>query len=255
MSRLLVVNIGNTSLFGGFFDGQRLTGSAKSLKIKGARELLHQLDALGLKDRPVAAIALCSVVPDLTRPVQAALERHTGAPCHLLSTFAEHGLRIAYENPKRLGLDRLAACIGARELYPDENLVVVDCGTATTVTALRKDGLLAGGAIIPGLSLWAESLAKGTAQLPLINLHKPRSPLGRSPEDAIASGLYHGHLGAIKQLSEACARKAFGEAPYRLLGTGGNASLYAREKLFTRIVPDIILVGLRAFAAKLKDHA
>ena len=92
-----------------------------------------------------------------------------------LTADAAHGLTIGYHRPGQLGADRVATAIGAQVLYPKRHVVVVDCGTATTVTALRSDGTLLGGAILPGLSLWPETLALRTAQLPRIQLRRPRA--------------------------------------------------------------------------------
>ena len=140
-------------------------------------------------------------------------------------------------------------------LFRSRDVIVVDCGTATTVTALTRTGRIAGGAILPGLALWSEMLAARTAQLPEVLPVRRPAPLGRSPLEAIASGLFHGHAGAIRELVQVVARDAFGKAPAVVVGTGGNAPRFAREKLFTELSPDLILIGLRAFAARTTSHA
>jgi type III pantothenate kinase len=105
------------------------------------------------------------------------------------------------------------------------------------------------------LALWSEMLAARTAQLPEVLPVRRPAPLGRSPREAIASGLFHGHAGAIRELVQVVARDAFGKAPAVVVGTGGNAPRFAREKLFTELSPDLILIGLRAFAARTTSHA
>ena len=199
--------------------------------------------------------ALCSVVPALTIPVARHLQRTFGVTPLVLTADAPHGLKISYRRPCELVTDRLAAALGAQTLFPGENVIVVDCGTATTVTALRRDGFLAGGAIFPGLSLWADLLAIRTAQLPRIALPQSVAAIGRSPREAMASGLYHGHAGAIRELVQRVHAEAFGRQKAVVLGTGGHAPRFAREKLFTVLAPDLILTGLRAFAASIHDHA
>ena len=199
--------------------------------------------------------ALCSVVPALTASIVRHIERTFGVVPLVLSSAVPHRLTIGYRRPRELGTDRLAAALGARELFPKMNVIVVDCGTATTVTALGRDGVLQGGAIFPGLSLWAGVLAARTAQLPRIALRKPEVAVGRSPREAIASGLYHGHAGAIRELIQRIHVEAFGRQKAVVIGTGGHAAHFAREKLFTVLAPDLILTGLRAFAARKYDHA
>jgi len=246
-ARSLVVNIGNTTLLAAVCEGTRILRRLRvpsSAPLAEARAALQNL--LGKKQ--VTHAAFCSVVPALTPPLASLLGELTGVPVLQLKASAPHGLHIAYKDPSRLGTDRLAAILGARVLHPRKRLVVIDCGTASTLTALDADGTLCGGAILPGLGLWAEALGTRTAQLPTLLPRRPRRATGRSPEEAITSGLYHGHLGALERLCTQIAAECFGSANFLVLATGGNAKLFRREKLFTRIEPDLILVGLSAFA-------
>jgi len=255
MMRCFVLNIGNSSLLGGIIRGKRLVSRFR-LPVhdcKTARDFATMVAPRlsGKFDR----VVLCSVVPKLTEVFRRRLAKASGCTPIVLNAASDHGLKIGYRVPGRLGTDRLAAAIGARSLHPGRNLIVVDCGTATTVTALRKDGCLCGGAIFPGVGLWSESLASGTAQLPAVKPRKPRSPLGRTPEEAITSGLYHGHVGAIRELVEVISMRSFGKEPFLVLGTGGQARIFAREKLFTQHCPDLILRGLLAFSTQTHAHA
>jgi type III pantothenate kinase len=293
--RTLVLNLGNTSLFAGVFSDERglprprwLRNVATSVSewtpkpplahARGYEEAVARSVA-GLVTRfrvPIREAAtargftrlvarrvrgridratLCSVVPALTAPIARHIQRTLGIAPQILTADAPHGLKIGYRRPRELGTDRLAAALGARVLFPKSNVIVVDCGTATTITALRRDGVLAGGAIFPGLSLWADLLAARTAQLPRIALPQSVAAVGRSPREAIASGLYHGHAGAIRELIQRVHVEAFGRQKAIVIGTGGHAPRFAREKLFTVLAPDLILTGLRAFAARKHDHA
>ncbi len=253
--RTLVLNLGNTSLFAGVFSDERPIARFR-VPIREAATARSFARLIARRVRgPIDRAALCSVVPALTAPVARFIKRTLGVTPLILTAAASHGLRIGYRRPRELGADRLAAALGARILFPKTNVIVVDCGTATTVTALRRDGVLSGGAIFPGLSLWADLLADRTAQLPRIALRKPRAAVGRSPREAIASGLYHGHLGAIRELVQRVHAEAFGRQNAVVIGTGGHAPRFAREKLFTVLAPDLILTGLRAFAARKHDYA
>ena len=250
--RLFVLNLGNTTLSGGIFSGTRLISKFRIPSDLPTRRLAAGI-AARLRRPPDLAV-LCSVVPSLTPRVAGTLRRSTGAGPLVLDALSDHGLSIGYGRPGELGADRVAAALGARTLFPGRNLVVVDCGTATTVTALDSAGRIHGGAIMPGVALWSEMLARRTAQLPLVTGQRSPRAVGRSPSEAIASGIHHGHVGAISHLIDRIAREAFGVRPYQILGTGGNAPRFRREKLFTRLEPDLILHGLRAFAARIHDH-
>jgi type III pantothenate kinase len=235
--RLLALSLGNTSLFGGVFADGKLGRT-----FRGPQEVERVVPG------PLDHIVLCSVVPARTAAtVRTLARRHQLTPL-LLTAASPHGLKIGYTQPRTLGTDRLAAALGARTLFPGENVIVVDCGTATTVTALHRDGTLLGGAILPGLSLWPDLLAERTAQLPRIALRRPASPLGRSTAGGIAAGIFHGHAGAIREVVARVRTAAFGRARVRVVGTGGHAPRFARENLFATLEPALILHGLRAFA-------
>lgn len=248
--RTLVLCVGNTSVWGGVFTGAKLIREFRAPRADSAA-LRAALARVGRLDRA----ELCSVVPAMTGQIVRLVRRETGVTPAILAADSPHGLVIAYREPRRLGTDRLAAALGARARFPGENVIVVDCGTATTVTALTAGGTLAGGAIFPGLSLWPEALARGTAQLPRVPPRRPRAALGRSPEEAIASGIFHGHAGAIREVVAAVAREAFGATPFIVVGTGGNALRLKGEKLFTVLEPRLILRGLLAAAGARFHHA
>lgn len=244
----LVVGIGNTSLFCGVFSGTR-------------RERTFRLRNSEISQLPVRIAAhvdcavVCSVVPKLTTKLCALIRREWKCEAQVLTADGPHGLAIGYRRPRELGTDRLAAALGARAAYPHDNVIVIDCGTATTVTALRRDGTLLGGAILPGLSLWPEMLVARTAQLPAVPVSRPRLALGRSTQEAITSGVFFGHVGAIREVVARVRAEAFGRLPTIVIGTGGHAALLRREKLFTIIKPDIVLTGLLAFGRSLSHHA
>lgn len=236
--QLLTLSLGNTSLFGGFFEGGKLQTSFR-----------RPTETMTWPARPgVDRVVLCSVVPTLTPKLIASVQRHHNLTPLVLTADSPHGLKIGYARPRQLGTDRLAAAIGARKLFRSHHVIVVDCGTATTVTALHREGKILGGAILPGLALWPEMLAARTAQLPRVALRRPVSALGRSPRAGIAAGIFHGHVGAIREVVARVRAEAFGRAPVVIAGTGGHASRFENEKLFDALEPALVLHGLRAFA-------
>jgi type III pantothenate kinase len=253
--RTLVVDVGNTTVFAGIFLGARLVKHSR-LSAKEARQPATWTRwAAGRTNSPLQRAALCSVVPALTPIITRTLQTALAITPSVITATAPHGLTIAYRRPAELGTDRIACALGARTLYPRRHVIVVDCGTATTVTAIDRSGTIRGGAILPGIGLWPEMLAMRTAQLPRVELLRPRRALGRSPAEALQSGCFFGHVGAIRELVGKLRKEAFGGSPVAVIGTGGHAARFARENLFTVHEPDLILTGLHAFAAQISAHA
>lgn len=247
--RVLLLSIGNTSLLGGVITLGRLERRFRTSVAEVKTESKLRRFLASEVGGPIDRTALCSVVPELTLPLCTAVKREFGAPPRVLRAEGAHGLTIAYKRPRELGADRVAAALGAHFTYPGRDKVVVDFGTATTVTAITADGTVAGGAILPGYGLWAEMLASRTAQLPKVAGTAPKTALGRTPQEAIAAGLHFGHAGAVRELVNRVAGEAFGNRKRPLvLATGGNATRFERENLFAEHVPDLILLGLHAFA-------
>ena len=244
--RTLAVNLGNTSLFGGVFSDDKLIRQFRVPINKATRST----DLI--RDR-VDRVVICSVVPKLTKKISAFLGRKFEIVPQLLTAEAPHGLKSGYREPRQLGTDRIAAALGARKLFPRQNCIVIDCGTATTVTALGKDGTVLGGAIFPGAGLWSEMLTSRTAQLPAAKLRRPAKALGRSTESALESGLFHGHTGAIRELVAHIRAEAFRRSEVAVIGTGGHAGHFAKEKIFDVLEPALVLIGLNEFSMRLQQ--
>jgi type III pantothenate kinase len=248
-ARTLVLDLGNTTAFGGVFRGDKLVRRfrvpTRSAAISGPWARLG----------PVDRAVMCSVVPRATAAARRAITRRCGVRPQVLTAASPHGLRIGYRDPARLGTDRLACALGAQVRFPGRNLIVVDCGTATTVTALDRHGTILGGAILPGLGLWPVALAARTAQLPAATPTPPRRAVGRSPEEALRSGIFHGHAGAIREVVSRVRNEAFGRAAPVVIGTGGHSARFASVGVFTTVQPDLILAGLKAFADRLFPDA
>lgn len=168
------------------------------------------------------------------------------APSWFVSRAELAGLRNRYRDPARLGADRFAAALGARTLAPGKALVVANCGTATTVDAVSRDGDFLGGMILPGLGLMLGSLARNTAQLPQVaaQVAQPGLPpvFADNTDDAILSGCLAAQAGAIER---ACAA-----LPAELcIVSGGAASQLAPALGMSHLMLDnIVLVGLHAAA-------
>ena len=248
---IMCLDIGNSQIFGGIFDGDRL-----KIQFRRTSQVHSSSDELGVFFRGVlrengvdpdeiTQIVLCCVVPDLMYSLRSCCQKYFGVEPLVLRPGSKTGLKIRYRDPRQVGADRIADALGAIKLFPDQNLIVVDFGTATTLCAISKDKEFLGGNIVPGIRLSMEALEAGTAQLPPVEILRPDEVLGRSTVESIQAGLYWANVGMIRELVNQVTRDVFrGERP-RLIGTGGFSHLFDREDIFDEVVPDLILMGLR----------
>lgn len=248
---LLCLDVGNSQIHGGVFDGERLCCQfRKSTHPLGSSDELGiffvtVLRELGVDPRAVTRVAICSVVPPAAHALRSASTKYFRTEPFLLQAGVKTGLKIRYRNPAEVGADRVANAIAATQRHPGRDVLAVDCGTATTFDVVTAAGDYLGGAILPGVGISAEMLASRTAKLPAVEIARPETPLGRSTVESIQAGLYYGHAGAIQRLTAELTRTAFGGARPVVIGTGGFARMLEAEKLFDEIVPELVLFGLK----------
>jgi type III pantothenate kinase len=248
---LLCLDIGNTQIHGGVFDGDTFVCQfRKSTQPLGSTDELGIFFVTVLREnrvdpRSVDRVAVCSVVPAALHPVRGASNQYFGREPFVLQAGAKTGLKIRYRNPLEVGADRIAGAIAAAQRQPQRNLIVVDCGTATTFDVVTAGGDYLGGVILPGIGVSAEALASRTARLPRVEISRPDAVLGRSTVESIQSGLYHGHVGAIRHIVEGLTQEVFGGEKPHVVGTGGFARMLEREHMFDEIVPELVLLGLK----------
>ncbi len=247
---IITVDIGNTTIAGGLYDNENLV-----LKFRKSTIATASSDEIGIFFRDVIRlngfdhtkitdIVCCSVVPSINHSLSNAFKKYFGINALFLQSGIKTGLKLKYSNPKEIGADRIAAAIGAVNLHPGRNLIVIDMGTATTVDVITSEKEYLGGAIMSGVSMNVKSLASGTAQLPTVELVRPEKCCGSSTIEAIQSGIYFGQAGAIKELCDQFQKNVIkGEKAY-IIGTGGFSSLYKDYGLFDEIQGDLVLQGL-----------
>lgn len=248
---LLTLDVGNSQIHGGVFDGDTLRFQFRQTTqpIGSSDEIGVFLRAVlrenGLDPAGVARVAICSVVPAVAYPLRAACLKYFNREPFVLQAGVKTGLRIRYRNPAEVGADRVACAVAAAHRHPQRDVLVVDCGTATTLEAVTAAGDYLGGAIMPGVGISAETLASRTAKLPRVEITRPESALGHTSTESIQSGLYHGHVGAIRHLIAELTVEAFNGRRPQIIGTGGFARMFEAESLFDEIVPELVLFGLK----------
>lgn len=138
----------------------------------------------------------------------------------------------------------MANTVAALAKYPQQNLIVIDLGTATTFDAITTDAIYLGGVIIPGLYISMKALSQNTAKLSPVDIVRPNEIIGQTTVSNIQAGLYYSHLGAIHEIVQRMTKSAFHDKKPLVIGTGGFASLFEQENIFAAIVPELVLEGL-----------
>jgi type III pantothenate kinase len=253
LNTLLAVDIGNTQITIGAFDGDTIRArwrvSTDPSRTEDEHALLFRglLQSRGIELAGVTATSVCSVVPPATDIVVAALRDLFGHEPLVIGRGTRTGIRINYDRPQDVGADRIVDAVAAFNLYNGPS-IVVDFGTATVFDAVSGEGEYLGGAIAPGVMLAAEALYQRTSQLRRVELKPPDKAIGRNTTAAMQSGLLYGYVGLV----EGMVRRFQTELALppgdggNVIATGGLAGLIAREtRIFTEVNPDLTLVGLK----------
>lgn len=248
---LLCLDIGNSQIFGGVYDGDRLcatfrrSSSIRASSDEHAMFLRAILRENEIDPRCIAMAAICSVVPDVLHSIRNCFQKYFRFQPFLLQPGVKTGLKIRYRNPLEVGADKIANAIGALALYPGRNLLIVDFGTATTLCAVSSGKEYLGGIITPGLLMSMSALDARTARLPAVEIVRPGEVLGRSTVESIQSGLYYGTMASVRSLAAMVTAEHFAGDPPLVVATGGFGRLFEEERLFDAFVPDLPLIGLR----------
>jgi type III pantothenate kinase len=250
---LLAIDVGNTNIVLGVFDGDPLltTWRLLTLRERTADEVGLMVTGLFAHEHialdAIDAVVMSSVVPPLTPIMLGMSRRYFGREALVVDPTSNAGMPILYENPAEVGADRIANSIAGYERYGRTSglpLIIADLGTATTFDAVTAAGEYLGGVICPGPQIAAEALFQRAARLPRVDVRKPRLVIGRTTVGAIESGLFYGYLGMVEGLIRRMTDELGGRAT--AIATGGLAPLVAPETaLFTAVEPDITLMGLK----------
>lgn len=248
---IFTIDVGNTSTTCGLFDDDKLVFQfRKETNIHSSSDEIGIFFRTVLKEngfdwKHICRIGICSVVPTGNYSLSSACSKYLNCEPLFVQAGIKTGLKLKYPNPKEIGADLISAAMGGVSLYPDTDMLIVDLGTATTLELVSSNGEFLGGSILPGLKISVDALASGTAKLPSVEISKPQKILGSTTTEAIQVGLFYGHAGAVKEISYVYQKKVFGGKKPFILGTGGFAKIFADYGLFDKIVPELVLLGVK----------
>ena len=245
---LLVVDIGNTNIVLGVYDGQllkahwRLATHVKTTSDEYGILFTSLLSSADLLPRQVTGAIVSSVVPILTGTFETLIEEYFHQRPMFVTSDMDTGLTLRYANPKEIGSDRLVNAAAAYHKY-HRDLIIVDFGTATTFCTVTKDAEYLGGVIAPGLGISAEALFSRAAKLSKVELIRPKTVIGTDTESSIQSGLLFGYAGLVDTLVKRIEQE-LGRSTY-VIATGGLSTVVAPETTsIQKIEPLLTLEGL-----------
>ncbi len=256
---LLAIDIGNTNVVAGIFDGStllthwRLATDPKTTGDEYGVLCLSLMARDGRVPEQITDAIISSVVPALTETFESMVETSFGCTPLTVSSDMDTGLTLKYLNPKEIGSDRIVNAAAAYEKF-HRDLIIVDFGTATTFCAVNQNGEYLGGVIAPGLTISAEALFTRAAKLSKVELARPKTVIGTDTASSIQSGLIFGYAGLVDSLVQRMEQE-LGRTSY-VIATGGLAPVIAPEtRSIQHIEPFLTLHGLELLSRRARGES
>jgi len=238
----------------GVFDGDRLAHSWRlaALRERTADELgiliTRLFEQVKVDIGRVDGIAVASVVPPLTRPIEEMCERYFSRKA-LMVDASNAGMPVHYTPAGDVGADRIVNAVAAWEKYGRAEsvpLIVVDFGTGTTFDVISRTGEYLGGVICPGINISADALFQRAARLPRVEVRKPEAVIGQNTVNAMQSGLFYGYVEMVDGLVRRMRAAFDGGESAVIIATGGLADVISGESTtIARVDANLTLDGLR----------
>jgi type III pantothenate kinase len=254
---LLAIDVGNTNIVYGLFDGERLVHQyrVETGRSRTADEYAVTLRALlslnGVEPSAIDAAIVACVVPSLTEPMVRLVDRAFGREALVVGPGIRTGMAILIENPREVGADRIADAVAGYEKARG-GVIVVDFGTSTNFDCVTPKGEYLGGVLAPGLQISADALFARAAKLPRVEIAKPPRVVGKNTVHAMQSGIVYGYVGLVDGIVERLQAELGYEA--KVYATGGLASLIAPLTRSIDEVDEVLtLAGLRILYERNRD--
>lgn len=254
---LFTIDVGNTNITLGVFDGDEIIGTFRvTTKINRTSDEFGIVfkEILRSNEIPVEAITdviIASVVPNVMHSLTSAIIKYFNITPIVVEAGIKTGIRIATENPKQIGADRIVDAAGAYELYGGP-LIVIDFGTATTYDLVDANGAFLAGVTAPGIRISAKALTEDAAKLPEVEIKKPEHVLAKETITSMQSGIVYGQIGQTEYIvKHMIAESGFDNV--KVVATGGLGSLIANETQCIDIFnPNLTLYGMKFIYDKQK---
>lgn len=252
---LLVIDVGNTNVTMGVFDGEalketfRLTSKQPRTSDEYGMTICDLVEHREIAVSQITDVIISSVVPDVMYSLINGVIKYLHTTPLIVGPGIKTGIRLVTENPKQIGADRIVDAVGAYELYGGP-VLVIDFGTATTYDLIMEDGSFVAGVTAPGIRLIANALWEGTAKLPKFEIRKPQSILAKETISSMQAGLVYGYIGQTEYIIKKVQEEA--KLPdLKVVATGGLGKLIADETEMIHVYDNrLTLKGLRLIYEK-----
>jgi type III pantothenate kinase len=254
---LLAIDVGNTNIVYGLFDGARLVHQFRVESARGrtadeyAVQLRALLDMRGIVPSTVEAAIIACVVPALNAPMLELVDRAFGRQAMVVGPGIRTGMAILIENPREVGADRIADAVAGYDRAKG-GVIVVDFGTSTNFDCVTPKGEYLGGVLAPGLQISADALFSRAAKLPRVEIARPPRVVGRNTVHAMQSGIVYGYVGLVDGIVERVQAEL--GYPCSVIATGGLSSLIAPlSRTIGETDEHLTLTGLRLLHERNRD--
>lgn len=254
---LLAIDIGNTNLTFGLFDGDkllhkfRLTTSLPRTSDEFGVQIKEQLSHQNVSEQDIDDVIVGSVVPKIMYSLTSGIKKYLHCDPIIVGQGTKSGIRIAITNPMELGADRIVDAVGAYFLYGGP-VMVIDYGTATTYDLVTGDGSFVAGVTAPGIRISAKALWSNAAKLPEIEIVKPESILAKTTITSMQAGLVYGTIGQTEYIIDRF-REESGLPNMKVVATGGLGRIISEETGKIDVYdPELTLQGTRLIYERTK---
>jgi type III pantothenate kinase len=246
---ILAVDIGNSNIVLGVFDGDDIIGNWRMVtrKDKTSDEygifILNSLKYSNIEKNKIKSAIVSSVVPNVMHSFENALKKYFDIEPIIVGPGIKTGITISNDNPREVGADRIVGLVAAYDMFGGP-LIVIDFGTATTYDILSENGEFKYGVTAPGLQITADALWQRTAKLPSVEIKKPDSILARNTIASIQAGLVYGYIGQAEYIVKKIKEEMGIEM--KVLATGGLGRIvYNETSMIDHYDPQLLFKGLK----------
>lgn len=259
MIMVLVVDVGNTNITFGVYNGQKLetTFRLMSKTQRTSDEYGVLITELLTKNKvditKIEGTIIASVVPNVMHSLTGGIKRYVTDKLITVGVGIKTGIKIVTENPREIGSDRIVDAVAAYELYGGP-VLVLDFGTATTYDLVDENGCFCAGITAPGIRISAKALWEDAAKLPEIEIKKPSSILAQETISSMQAGLVYGQIGQTEYIIKT-VKKETGYDNLKVVATGGLGRIIAGETdMIQEYNSSLTLEGLRIIYEKNRKH-